>query len=569
MLNTHGFIAWDLIVIIGIAFVCQFVIGLLAGRKNDKKSFFYGLLGSLVVTLLMVGAFWLGKVVQKLLGDLETVLQFSGTPLLNIHLRLWYKLSLLCGTFGTVIFLAIYNLRRNSAKYYHALFWFFGGGIALSVISSVMVVTILLSNMLLFVTLEEAISSGWLDYTVYFNAALVGWLIVSVGVCAIWTIFVFRSKTSSWKNILKFWGYYLVIVFGLWGISYLNSKIAYKWVQLKAIELNITPRGEGTIDYCQKHTIAAKELNTFDFVFYALPCYSNYDWGKNEVPQDKLEYTLKNFDSPDMQKYLRNLEDITDCVNNYSVILSVYNRYRELAKLYCSRAILFKLTDEPDKMFVEYMKYVDLDKKIGDNADAYIAILMRTAARSIWVESIVLNGVDDPKYAPYYREILNIAKSWQVCVNDEAGFYLGNDFKSHDKLANFLSRPVVGAFVYRGFSYELSKRPMLEKLEKTEVFDPSKKLHSLENGAYKQRKTIVIAQIASALKLYRVEKGFYPESLEKLVPQYLEKLPLNPNVGKDFIYKTDGINFELKADDNYIINTENKIILPKGINENE
>ena len=561
MQNTNGLIDWELIVIIGIAFICQIVAGLLAGRKNDKKSFFYGLLGSLVVTLLMIGAFGFSEVMQKLLGDWKTVLQFSGAPLNKIYFRLWYKLSLLCGTIGTVIFLAIYNLRRNSAKYYHALFWFFGGGIALSVVSSVMVVTILLSNMLLFVTIENAISSGWLDYTVYFNAALVGWLIVSVGVCILWTILVFRSKTSSWKNILKFWGYYLLIIFGLWGISCLNSKIACKWAQLKAIELNITPRGEGTRDYCQKHTLTTKELNDFDFESYAFPCYSNYDWSKNEVPQDKLEYTLKNFDSPNMQKYLRNLEDITDCVNNYSVILPVYNRYRELAKLYCSRAVLFKLTDKPDKMFEEYMKYVALDKKISDDSDQYIAILMRTAARSIWVESIVLNGVDNPKYAPYYREILNVAKSWQVCVNDEAGFYLGNSFKSHDNLANFLSRPVVGAFVYRGFSYELSKRPMLEKLEKTEVFDPSKKFHSLENGAYKQRKTIVMAQIASALKLYRVEKGFYPDSLEKLVPQYLEKLPPNPTIGKDFSYKTDGINFELSADSNYIINTANKIKL--------
>ncbi len=52
-------------------------------------------------------------------------------------------------------------------------------------------------------------------------------------------------------------------------------------------------------------------------------------------------------------------------------------------------------------------------------------------------------------------------------------------------------------------------------------------------------------QIAVALRLYRVEHGSYPDSLDVLVPEYLESLPLDSFSGRPFIYVKVGDDFRL------------------------
>jgi hypothetical protein len=56
---------------------------------------------------------------------------------------------------------------------------------------------------------------------------------------------------------------------------------------------------------------------------------------------------------------------------------------------------------------------------------------------------------------------------------------------------------------------------------------------------------IGLAQLALGLKIYKAEKGNYPDTLADLVPGILPELPKDPFTGRDFVYKREGEGFLL------------------------
>ena len=50
-------------------------------------------------------------------------------------------------------------------------------------------------------------------------------------------------------------------------------------------------------------------------------------------------------------------------------------------------------------------------------------------------------------------------------------------------------------------------------------------------------------KVALALRLHRLKHGVYPELLAALVPEFLDKLPLDPFSGKDLVYRREGKGF--------------------------
>ncbi|MBI4245287.1 MAG: hypothetical protein HY606_14455, partial [Planctomycetes bacterium] len=52
-----------------------------------------------------------------------------------------------------------------------------------------------------------------------------------------------------------------------------------------------------------------------------------------------------------------------------------------------------------------------------------------------------------------------------------------------------------------------------------------------------------VLRLALILKIYKIEKGIYPDSLDALMPDYLLELPKDPFIGKDYIYRKEGDGF--------------------------
>jgi hypothetical protein len=63
----------------------------------------------------------------------------------------------------------------------------------------------------------------------------------------------------------------------------------------------------------------------------------------------------------------------------------------------------------------------------------------------------------------------------------------------------------------------------------------------LSEARYEAR--IGLAQLVLALKIYKAEKGKYPDALADLAPEIISELPKDPFTGKDFVYKCQGQGF--------------------------
>lgn len=54
-----------------------------------------------------------------------------------------------------------------------------------------------------------------------------------------------------------------------------------------------------------------------------------------------------------------------------------------------------------------------------------------------------------------------------------------------------------------------------------------------------------VARVGLGLKLYKQKNGAYPDTLDKLAPEFLEKIPVDPFTGKALIYRKAGEGFVL------------------------
>jgi hypothetical protein len=56
------------------------------------------------------------------------------------------------------------------------------------------------------------------------------------------------------------------------------------------------------------------------------------------------------------------------------------------------------------------------------------------------------------------------------------------------------------------------------------------------------------AELAVALRRFRLDRGSYPDELSALVPDYLASVPIDPFTGRPPVYTRKGAGFELHAE---------------------
>ena len=515
-------------------FVVMACLGTIAGKTDSKKRFFF----FSIVGVWAIGIYFL---VAYLLVKYCSIYIFS--------------------LIGATIFLCAYNCQRNTSKWWKSLLWLLAC-ITIKGLLLLFVWVIVMSISVLFDCFKKAWEGGFLEDLVYFHNS---WGIVAVTIfvsAVIWTIFTFRTKNFSVKNIIKYLGYYTSIVIVGWGLVFLITEVSFYRVQRKAKEL-------GIIEWSFLNSYSPPDNIYFDNPLYQPPYSGRYNWLEEQISEEELEFTLKNFDSSEARKCLDNLHKHIDqiIVLQRHVFPSI-SSFRAACRSYCDRAVLFNLTGETDKMFVEYDKYLELDKKYEDIG--LITYLVQVATRTIWGQSIVINAPDEEKYASWYRKNLEWSKSWKVILSNEAGFYLTDQrlvryrLDTDSKLILFIAIPIEKAVRCNGFYGTLKMFEKYNKLKDLEVFefDGSQYITNL----YRQRLAIVLNQIIFALKTYRAENGKYPDSLNALVPNYLDKVPLHPLKGEEFIYNSDGKNFILIYDKNrgHKVDTQERIKIPKS-----
>jgi hypothetical protein len=56
------------------------------------------------------------------------------------------------------------------------------------------------------------------------------------------------------------------------------------------------------------------------------------------------------------------------------------------------------------------------------------------------------------------------------------------------------------------------------------------------------------AELAVALRRFRLDRGAYPDDLSALAPEYLASVPIDPFTGRPPVYTRKGAGFELHAE---------------------
>ena len=444
---------------------------------------------------------------------------------------------------GIILFLWSFNCRRNVSKWYWALLWCAG--------------IVCLSEYILFLPLFYGIAA-WMNFLPFqrddfynhvpvFLFSFYVMLAIFFVTALLWSWHTWKSSVRSWKNILNFIGCFTGLTAVLWGAAWCAGLRAEEATARKADELKIQAfRTVADLSPVQKKWREETERFHAEHPKYLPPRSGIYNWANGNVPADVREYTLKMFDSPEMNAHLELLGKSAALLARKDVVyLSSLQDFRALVRHSADKAELYLRSGQPEKSAAELMRYPEMDALIPADTPFLIHELVRTAARSIWAGALVQYGPDERQYLSDYRKLLEWSGSWRVHLPCEAGGYLAEPPSKGNVLAEFFYAPYLNTARYRGFFSAVSKIPALEKLQRQEVISGN---GMFARAARRQRLGIALGRTAIALKLYRVEHGKYPEKLSELSPRFLEKEYYSPATGKAFSYTVKNGEFTLSSD---------------------
>ena len=548
--------------LLALLFAGAIIIGLAAGKS--LKRFFIGL--SITALCALPFVFWAGFNSDKFLIAVSSGYG-NGTDffpgLFTVHTvpaAFTWGLILLFALSAIFVYVAVFNCRKNAENICIAL----GGTVAVGLV-------LYFCSIWGFYGLSSFVQL-FREYTYKFPTlgGVIATEILTAVMLVVWTLYSFKRKREGWKvlsvQIAIFAAVYAVVWLLALAIAYPYANYAENQAQEHAVMPCYFVHKFPPEAQTEKEKADSFREKHKDF---ELPYESIYNWTENTsnshqgqlIPQAKREYTLKFFDSPDFNECCRSLEKLleyTPSENKNILYFPILNYTRSYARTCAGKAALYRETNQPEKILPELMKMTSIDTDYLHDSSFLIAELVRIACRSMWYTAMVQLGPNDKKYVPIYRQALQFMKSRKIHLPCESGFYLhmlSNDIytlsgKKPGSYAAFLVRPPTMITAAKGVLSSLAIRPELEKLEQQEVFGDYEEqyddmLSTYRRAASAARKSIIVGTTALALKLYRIEHGVYPDTLEQLVPKYLDKIPLCPFSGKALKYDSDGDNFTL------------------------
>ncbi|MBQ4336851.1 MAG: hypothetical protein IJC34_06640 [Lentisphaeria bacterium] len=511
-----------------LAFICVLIAAFAAGGAEKSRIVPYWSLAGVVVSALAGGGVFFCKgAVKEVLLKKSPHLAFMADEIV-IPWQVMSVMGIAVFFCGIILVLWGYNCRKNASKWYGALLW------TLSLA--------FLSGHLLFLPQYYGIAA-WINFfaaakrdvfspDISMLPAVCVMLLVNFLGGLLWLWHTLKTENRSWKNIFIFAGSFTGLVCILWLTAWGAGAWAKNAVDKKAAELAILPLKTAAEDPPELKSLIDPEFYT-KHAKYNPPRSGKYDWQKDTVPDDEKEYTLKFFTSPELEKYLDSLKKSSAYIDRDVLYLSTLNHFRFLVRHRADIAELYFRTNQKEKVLPELLKYHELERLIPADTPFLICELVRTAARTIWVDALVKYGPEEKTSLPAYRKLLDWSKSWKVHLPCEAGFYLTIPAENNGALAAFFYTPYLNTFRYRGFFDAVNRIPALKNLEQ-QVVIPGDGMYA--NAAKNQRLGIVLGRTAIALKLYYAEHGKYPEKLSGLVPRYLSREYISPYTGRKFDY---------------------------------
>ena len=530
-----------IILLLTLAFTGVSVLALMAGGSEKRKTAQILSLAGLGISASAGVAILFGKeAIKEILLKKTPHLAFMAENIvIPYHVVLQFALTVFfC---GVILFLWSYNCRKNSSKWYWALLWTLG--------------IVFLTGHLLFLPQYYGIAA----FVNFFTTAtrdvfsldmsmlptVYVMLLVNLIGALLWLWYTLESAKHSWRNLLSFAGIFAGFVLLLWFAASGAGAWAKYAVDTKAAELGITP-----FRVAEQEPPELKAPDNHEFYTrhakYNPPRSGKYDWKKDTIPADEKEYTMNFFTSLELEKYLDSLKKSAAYIAKTDVLyLSALQHFRSLVRHRVDIAELYYRSNQKEKVLPELLKYPALESLIPADTPFLICELVRTAARSVWVDALIQYGPEDREFLPVYRNLLDWSKNWQVHLPCEAGFYLTAPPGPQGVVAEFFCTPYLNTARYRGFSDAVNRIPELKNLEQQQIISAD---GMYANAAKRQRSVIIMGQTALALKVYKMENGKYPEKLSELVPRYLSGEYVSPCTGERLDYSVKDADFTLSSD---------------------
>ena len=514
------------------------------GAKNKKTASLWSAAGVLWSAFAGVAVLFCKNAIKEILLKKSPHLAFM-TGDITIPLHIMVKLGMTVFVCGLILFLWSYNCRKNNSKWYWAVLWNIGIAFLAGHLLFLPQYYGIAAWVNFFVTAKQDVFS--LDISMF--PAFYIMIAVNLIAALLWLWYTLKAAKYSWKNNLIFAGCFTGFTVFLWLSAWGIGSWAKNTMDTTAAELGITPLSVPMHEPDELKALVDQDFYTRHSK-YNPPRSGRYNWKTDTIPADEKKYTMKFFSSSELEEYLKSLKkSVVYAANKDTLYLSTLQHFRSLVRHRADIAELYFRTNQKEKVLPELLKYPELDRLIPADTPHLICELVRTAGRWIWIDALIQYGPEDKAHLSTYRELLDWSKSWQVHLPHEAGFYLALPVEVKGKVAAFFYTPYLNTTKYRGFSEAVNRIPALKKLEQQEFIS--------ENGMYakaakRQRLGIVLSQTALALKLFKIEKGEYPQKLSELVPRYLPKEYVSPYTGKKLNYILKDGFFTLASDDRTI-----------------
>lgn len=441
--------------------------------------------------------------------------------------------------------------RAKANKLYLAIFLSLLGGVIV-IIGSILGLFSMLTLVILFI--GESASM--------FKFSVIALVIFSVILTIFWSIYNWLNKKTGEKVLLIQISVLASCYLILWLFSLTSAYLYAQYVHEKAIAKNIKPQNfqrEAPTEVKQ----AIAKINKFHKKHpkFAIPVNSVNFWTPNHKPSETVsqqdrEYTIRLFNTSETKDFFDGYDEIIKYhMSNPVDSLHGLNYVRAYARNQLGHAALFLETNRPEKILPELMKITIIDEKILTNTPLLIAELTKIACRKMWYYSLISIGPDGEQYVPIYRNALNFIKSRSIRVPSNAEYYLykvENTKVANLKVKNlyFLYFPVFLARDSKSLSYSMKVQSILNDFENSKFFETAQEmpypLNVYQQVAARGRESIIIGSTVIAIKLYRSEHGIFPNSLEQLIPDYLDNIPRCPTTNKLIEYKFDGQKYSIQ-----------------------
>lgn len=542
------------LIAVGIVLVGSAAAGWFAGRKGSFRSFGIGLLVLLALTTIFaVCIFDAPQVLLNALfdpgrhpvpADEHLILQeFTGAALPS-----WFWL--LCAGLALAAQLLIYLCVFNAAILFRR--WYFIAGAAIVLLAELSYVSIwLLSGI-------GAVFAAFTENRLFGQLVLLALLIALLTAWAVCNILL--AKRRNWRNFAWCAGGFAAGSFLVWGVSALSFYI-YAGSVIDRTASAADPRGkrsEGLVKR-EQELRAANDYSALRKRGIELPLVGRGMWrgrrGKTVAEKTKRR-TLEFAASAEGKAFFARNAELLDLYCRIAAegkfspgsSLTHLRGYRNAARTAAAQAALAHYRKDQAGVLPPLEKAEKLEQAIYENEQTILEGLVRIDLTSLRLGVIVGCGPEAPEYAAQYRAILKRLLADAAKIPTETGFIraelqrvrgFGN--------GNYTYPQGTGAYT-RLVNYPTTCASLVCNIRNAEANAERaaewRKSGMTPNDADTYGKAMRRAlecrafyATALALKIYRCEKGEYPENLDALVPEILDQLPCDPLTGMPFDYR--------------------------------